>query len=274
MDPLTSLTPTQRRLIERALLSESFDERFAALDDLEAILNDEEGWASLARRLLAEDENEPYLQLGLDMLGMLATRDGRWTSELVRHANRLSTSTDEDTRWSAAHAVSGLEQEDVLETLLSLAEDSDSDVRWQVALGLPKVLSKYRDRRGINALLKLMNDSDPEIRDWSAFGVGSQIGIDSSEIREALASHIYDEGKDTAGEAILGLARRGDDRAFEPIRQRLTDGNPGNLIVEAAGQLGDPRLLPALRALKETGWTDDIKPGVLDEAIRSCSSNG
>lgn len=273
MDPLTPLTPVQRELIEAALRSESFDERFEALDDLESILDDENSWASLARSLLEDNEDEPRLQLGLDMLGMLATRNGKWTRELVSQANRLSTSRDENTRWSAAHALSGLEDKDVLETLLVLAEDPDPDVRWQVALGLPKVLSAHRDQRGIDALLRLMEDNDPEIRDWSAFGVGSQLDIDSSEVRNALASHMFDEGQETAGEALLGLARRGDNRALEPILQRLTGGDPGNLIVEAAGQLRDPRLLPALKALKSGGWTDHSKPGVLDEAIRLCSSN-
>jgi HEAT repeat protein len=270
-DPFRSLTSVQRQLIEEALRFDSFDQRFQALDKLETELSSGEDWAALAGALLSDIDNESNQQLGLDMLGMLATRDSTWIPELVSHVKRLARSNNEDTRWSAAHAVSGLCYPDVLDLLLSLANDTDSDVRWQVTIGLPKVLVDYPSERGVDALLKLMEDPDPEIRDWAAFGIGSQLNVDSDKIRDALAAHIDEEQEQTSGEALLGLARRGDDRALGPILNSLESGDPGNLIVDAAGKLGDPRLLPALTALKKRGWTDENTPTVLDDAIRSCT---
>jgi hypothetical protein len=60
----------------------------------------------------------------------------------------------------------------------------------------------------------------------------------------------------------VGLARRGDPRVFPLLVDRLADSDVGNLIVEAAAELADPRLLPALRKLQAAGWQQtDPLPG-------------
>jgi hypothetical protein len=102
-------------------------------------------------------------------------------------------------------------------------------------------------------------------------GLGSQLDVDTAVVRDALAARIDDSGGDTAGEALLGLARRRDRRALSPILTRLA-ATPGNLIVEAAAELGAPEALPSLRRLKATGWQDrDTHPTLLDDALRACA---
>jgi hypothetical protein len=45
--------------------------------------------------------------------------------------------------------------------------------------------------------------------------------------------------------------------------------------VEAAAELGDPRLHPALEQLRDDGWaTRDPIPDVLDEALAACAPDG
>ena len=92
-----------------------------------------------------------------------------------------------------------------------------------------------------------------------------------SEIRDALLARINDEEEDTAGEALVGLARRNDPRAVDHIIRRLEDGDVGNLIVEATEALASPRCLPALYALRDDEWDrDDPRGELLAAAIEAC----
>jgi hypothetical protein len=55
-----------------------------------------------------------------------------------------------------------------------------------------------------------------------------------------------------------------------PILKRLTD-DPGNLIVEAAAELGDPAAYPLLLGLRDEGWADaDPRGYVLTDALSAC----
>ena len=112
---------------------------------------------------------------------------------------------------------------------------------------------------------------DDEIRDWATLGVGSILDVDSAEIRDALARRLSDPGADTSGEAMVGPARRNDPRCFEFIDRALAAEDVGNLVVEAAAELGDPRLLPALEALDRAGWAvEDPRGQWLAKAIERC----
>ena len=84
-------------------------------------------------------------------------------------------------------------------------------------------------------------------------------------------ARIDDPEGDTAGEALVGLGARKDPRAFEPIAQRLKHDDVGNLIVEAAAELADARLLPDLYSLRDIGWEDgDPRAQWLASAIEAC----
>ena len=72
---------------------------------------------------------------------------------------------------------------------------------------------------------------------------------------------------DVREEAAVGLARRGDPRAFEPVRALLDADEVSTLTVEAAGYLADERLLRPLLELGEW-WEDDSD--LLTLAIASC----
>jgi HEAT repeat protein len=145
------------------------------------------------------------------------------------------------------------------------------DVRLAVAATLPLIAGDPPADEAVAALIGLTRDADPEVRDWATLGLGSLLDVDSAEVRDALAARLGDREADTAGEALLGLALRQDPRALAPILAWLA-GDPGNLIVEAAGALGAPEALSALERLKKEGWQDDDpRPSVLDDAIRACT---
>jgi hypothetical protein len=60
---------------------------------------------------------------------------------------------------------------------------------------------------------------------------------------------LHDQDGDTAGEAMVGLARRKDTQVIAPLLAFLQAGNVGSLPLEAAAALGDPVLLPTLQQI-------------------------
>jgi len=72
----------------------------------------------------------------------------------------------------------------------------------------------------------------------------------------------------------VGLARRKDPRALEPIIQELSSEHIGILALEAAETLGDPRLLPALLRLQHDWQRDeDEHVKTLRDALRAVLSS-
>ncbi|MGQ0744965.1 MAG: HEAT repeat domain-containing protein [Acidimicrobiales bacterium] len=267
---LDRLSPTERAWAEKALRFHSFEDRFEAIEALQQLLNPH-AWQQLRDVLIREEQDEDSLTLGVDMLGLDATQDSLLVPLLVNLARRWTSEGSSELKWSIAHALAGLKDPSVLDPLVALSSDSDGDVRWQAAFGLPKALTPTHTE-ALGALLRLSEDEDADIRDWATFGLGSQIKFDGPEIRNALVERINDESEDVAEEALLGLARRGDERSREPILNRLPGHVPGTLVVEAAGILGDPLFLPLLQRLEEASWADER--GVLSQALLRCRPGG
>ncbi|UZN03815.1 HEAT repeat domain-containing protein [Cellulomonas sp. S1-8] len=122
-------------------------------------------------------------------------------------------------------------------------------------------------------LITLSSDPDPGVRDWATFGLGNQTPQDSPAIRTALLARLDDEDPETAAEALLGLARRGAGEALARVRALITDPDRSVdlLALEAAAELADPALLPALEALAQA-WDgdDDVHGEAVAFAIARC----
>jgi HEAT repeat protein len=237
------------------------------LNDVDEVLSAANVWV---RR------TEPDVQaVGLDLLGELGVNVPAARDRLVEAGEALVHSADCDVRWSLALAL-GSNSTDGRTTslLLALMGDEDEDVRFRATAGLSVPADdEPADSPVVDALLRALDDPCADVRDWAAFALGVQRDVDTPKVRDALLARLSDDDEaDTAGEAAVGLARRRDPRVFDPLLERLTGGDVGNLWVEAAAELGDPRLLPALLELKASGWQDDEpRPAVLDEAIQRCS---
>lgn len=216
--------------------------------------------------------------VGLDVLGVLGIDDAAARDALVSAATNLAASTSADVRWSLAVAL-GRNSTDgrTTPTLLRLTADADEDVRFQAVAGLSVSAEDEPEGGGavVDALMKAMSDPSPEVRDWATFGLGVQRDVDNDQVRSALRARLHDDEADTAGEAAVALARRGDATVTPFIAERLGGPEVGNLWVEAAAELGDPVLLPRLRELQRQGWQiADPRPELLDEAIDACAGAG
>jgi HEAT repeat protein/PBS lyase HEAT-like repeat-containing protein len=260
------LSPVQ---LSALLAWESYEQHFEALGRLRDSYDRQEDLVAVARWLCHKDDEE-LRALGFDLLAVPA--ETALTAAVIDEAARLDLDrAGADLRWSAAHALGATGDAKALPQLLRFAGDPDADVRWQVAAGVPLGLDPLPPT-AVDVLLGLMSDSQKEVRDWATFTLGVQYEVDTPRIRDALVARLDDPGAETAGEAAVALAKRGDPRVYDVIAAALARPDAGNLYVEAAAELGDPRLHRLLCGLKARGWQGD-EPGaaVLDEAIAACA---
>jgi HEAT repeat protein len=89
----------------------------------------------------------------------------------------------------------------------------------------------------VQALIDLSTDHDDDVRDWATFALGSLCQVDTAQVREALFARVSDEDADVRGEALVGLATRGDRRATPHICAELKRGSTEYLILEAAEEM-------------------------------------
>ncbi len=88
-----------------------------------------------------------------------------------------------------------------------------------------------------------------------------------------MAARLLDPHNDTRAEALVGLSKRRDERALQPLMAGLARRPFGWLAVEAASELGDPRLYPLLLRIRDE-ITDlaEYEKEALVEAIRRCKA--
>jgi hypothetical protein len=121
-----------------------------------------------------------------------------------------------------------------LHAVLPYSKHPDEDVRHAVAWSLPGGLN---DPEILDTLMALMRDSDSYVRDWATFGLGTQSDEDSPAVRDALFDRLQDTDEDTRAEAAAGLAKRGDLRSLPVVLEELQRDEYGVLYGEAASYL-------------------------------------
>lgn len=221
-----------------------------------------------ARALLDADE-PPARALAADVLGQLGVPE-RTLPEACFAAltDRLRREEHPAVLAALAHNLGGLEQPGAVGAVLPLADHPDPDVRYGAVRGL----MGHDDPRAIDALIALSADPEPDVRSWATFALGSQTEVDTPALRAALMARLDDDALDAEirGEALVGLAERGVDAIVDHVARALSAGlDP--LAVEAAGLLGAPALLPALKALRaHPEMTVHFRSVTLDDAIARC----
>lgn len=170
---------------------------------------------------------------------------------------------------------------DVGEVLASVfarrfAADPDAGVRSAVA----GVLSGIDLQEAIDALVVLSRDPDPEVRDWTCFGLGHQLGspcmpggiVDTPEIREALADRLDDPDGEASEEAATGLALRGDPRGVERMLAalaRFDEEGVTTRVLMTSAEAPDARYVPALEAIVRE--RPDLREAV--DALEACRAH-
>lgn len=165
-----------------------------------------------------------------------------------------------------------------VEPLVDLSAHLDANVRYAAVSSL----CGEDAPRAIAAMITCSSDQDRDVRNWAIFGLGAQIDTDTPAIREALVARLDEADDEIRGEAIVGLARRGDLRVLPPLLKELDSTEPEiltewNLTHDAADALADhasatspPELLAILNKLATLGIGEQSK---IQAAIARCMSS-
>jgi HEAT repeats len=121
--------------------------------------------------------------------------------------------------------------DDAHDAILAHARHPESEVRHAVAFALPTC---GLDDSSLAALCDLSRDGDKDVRDWATFGLGELTDADSPAIRDALFAHVEDTDYETMVEAIIGLARRQDERVRPHLVRELADPDHSEMLDDAA----------------------------------------
>lgn len=190
-----------------------------------------------------------------------------FAAESVRLLTRLlETEEDANVIYDALIAFGHLHEPECVPVAIRFASHPDPDIRY----GVTFALAVQNDTRAIATLILLTTDANVKARDWATFALGSQTKWDSPELRAALWSRTADPDTTTRGEALKGLAKRRAKRTADAIIAELDGPDPSGYAVEAAEELADPRLVPALERLR-TRWAGNEW---LERVIETCRGGG
>ena len=253
-------------------------ERTLAWARREPVLQSDEYWAHVrvlhfrsgrdvfdaAAELCSSDDPIPRA-VGADVLAQLGVRDEvaefpfAEESEvrlvaLLKDAEHLVTAS---AVYALAHLGRGKPSQ-----LARLATHASEDVRCALAYAL----GGRTDAISRATLIQLSSDEDADTRNWATFALGSLSDEDSTAIRDALVARLTDADDEVRGEAILGLAKRRDERAVQPLLRELGLDHVGTLALEAAGAMPRPEFIPHLEALHVAHPGDQA----IDEALNRC----
>jgi HEAT repeat protein len=204
-------------------------------------------------------------RVAADILGQLGVPERTFPEECfsILHA-MCRDEQDVDVLQAILVAFSHLRDVRAIPLAAAQVRQASADVRHAVVLAL----TGHDDQRAIDGLIGLSRDEDGHVRDWATFALGTQLKLDTPQIRDALADRLYDADDEARGEAMIGLARRCDDRVIPAIQHELSSDSIIIKAFEAAELLESPQLLPQLIALR--GMPND-HPGLLEEVIAACS---
>jgi HEAT repeat protein len=205
---------------------------------------------------------------GAEIIGQLGWQDRTFLDETMNALLGALTDADRHVLESVIFALGHRADPRAIEALLSFVDSPDADIRYATVHGL----MPHDTPNVVDALAKPSRDSDRDVRNWATFALGSQFESISPTLCAALQERMTDADPEVRGEAFLGLARRGD-VSIAPYVQRELEGEfHGDWAVDAAGLLGDPRFLPALKELLERLEGEDTVyfRGSVLSAIAAC----
>lgn len=132
---------------------------------------------------------------------------------------------------SGIHALGHLDNLEAVPLISRFKDHPIADVRFAVACALG---SYPNDPLSVSTLLPLTQDSDADVRDWAIFGLGVLGDCDFQEIRDALVVGLADQSEDVREEAMVGLAKRRDQRVLPTLLAALEQPTMTMRVIEAA----------------------------------------
>jgi len=204
--------------------------------------------------------------LGIRVLASLGECDHRFISDCFEVVlNSLNGEQEENVIHAILQGFGRLHRYESIVPASRFRDHPNPEIRRAVV----SAMLHREDALAVETLIGLTRDSEVNTREWASFGLGSCIEWDSDALRNALAERLLDEDGYVRGDAIYGLAARGDSRVVPYLLEALKKPEPYNRELEAATLIADPALLPLLIALPEEG--EDYYASTRTEAIEACT---
>jgi hypothetical protein len=190
----------------------------------------------------------------------------KWDAKLCAGLLAAASSCETASKPLAAmlHALGHLHDENSIPAIVGFRRHEDAEVR----LAATHALNQFDNPEAIQALIELSVDSNYDVRNWATFNLGSMIDTDTPAIRDALAARLHETECEALGEAIVGLARRGDVRLLPPLMDLFDTLDRDDLrswiiMMEVMDELAERTVakseqvwLPALRRAEQIGFGD------------------
>ncbi|MBD8641658.1 MULTISPECIES: HEAT repeat domain-containing protein [unclassified Sphingomonas] len=200
---------------------------------------------------------------GADVLGQLGLPERTFPEESFSAVLPLLKDEVLTVVYDAIYALQHVDRVRAAAHIIPFADHWDDNIRHAVAFGLGAVDTQEARQ----ALLKLMTDCEPDVRNWATFGIGQLTDVDTDQIRAALAVALSDDDAHVRYEGIIGLGRRRDSRAV-PYLKLLLHEDPDDIFAREAtakvlglnesGQIATAELLGALQRLQR--WSGGSLP--------------
>lgn len=205
---------------------------------------------------------------GADILGQLGWGEKHFIEESVPALIRLLQDSEPNVIRSAAIALGHRNDPRAITPLLAIIRHPSAKVRFGVVCGL----SNHDHLDAVAGLIELSRDVDKDTRDWATFGLGTLTTVDTPSLREALIERLTDFDPEIRGEAMIGLARRGDDRACPAIEIALRGPFEGDWLLEAIESLPSPNWIPLIELHRQNADPEDAAnfSASFDAAIEAC----
>lgn len=224
-------------------------------------------------RMLCQSGDPRERRVGADILGQLGSPDTTSFHEGAVQILLAMLEREEDPKVLSAIVMALGHRDDprAIARLVRLKNHPDVQVRKGVAFGL----IGYADERAIATLIELSRDTNNDVRQCAANGLGADLDSDNPAISAALFARLDDADEVVRGEALVGLARRHDERVLATIISDLKSGAWDTATLDAAMELGDPRLYPALLQVHAEWDADEDEDQnwpytMLEEALAIC----
>ena len=198
--------------------------------------------------------------IGIDILAQLGKDKRPFRKETLKiYFELLNTETDINILFSILSGISFNDKELSEKQINKICSFQNSNSNL-IKQGIVNALGFIENEKAIDVLIKFSKDKANHIRSWATFYIG-QVDFDNKNIREALWNRINDKHQETRMEAIIGLAKRKDDRVFEIINQELTKDDFGSMLFEAILETENKDFIPILQQeLNESKNIETINP--------------
>jgi HEAT repeat protein len=196
------------------------------------------------------NSNDPIDRgVGADILGQLGWRDRTFLDMSVSLLISALQDMVDSVVYFACVALGNRGDEKGIAQVIKFAQSPSTEIRNGVVFSL----LGQESSEAIDVMLLLSRDEDLDTRNWAMFGLGTQIEMDSPQIRQALHKGTFDDDSEIRGEALVGLANRKDSSVIELLlNEWKTFEDVSILSVEAAEIVASPRLYSTLVELENT----------------------